>query len=87
MSPPPVSDCELGILIGSKPPLARCDLVARVEAAESTLSDMGRQMRSLSWKLSLVVGAAGVVSPHLLAVCEWLGAHVPPPATLLSLVW
>ena len=84
---PPPSDCDLAILLGSKPPLARCNLVARVEAAESTLADVGRNMRSLSWKLSLVVGAAGVVSPHLLAVCEWLGARVPPPASLLSFLW
>ena len=71
-------DCSRSIVLSDSAPLASCSLVHRVESIEAGLTNTVRQMRSLRWQLSLIVGAVAAVSPHLVAFGEWSLSHLSP---------
>lgn len=67
--------CSGALEVTGREPLAVCSLVRRVELVETTVGAVRREMKSQGRRLTLVVGAMGAVSPHLVSLAEWLWAH------------
>lgn len=83
----PHNSCDQTLVLTSTlagAPTATCSLVGRVEVVEVGLGSAVRQMRSLRWQLSLIVGAVAAISPHLIAFGEWTLSHLSP-SLLVSL--
>jgi hypothetical protein len=76
--------CSRALEVHGREPLAVCSLVERVETVESEVSALRKDFRSVSWRLSVIVGAVGAVSPHLVSFGEWFLGHLPAPSLLLS---
>jgi hypothetical protein len=72
MEPSSVAECRGALDVPGSEPVAVCSLVGRVERIELVVGGLRREMRSQGRRLALIVGAMGAVSPHLVAVLEWV---------------
>jgi hypothetical protein len=78
-----VSDCLRALEVDDDTqPVAVCSLVSRVERVEdqvhkvdSAVQGIQFELRSQSRRLTLIVGAISLVSPHLTTALEWIWSH------------
>lgn len=78
------SECSSALEVPGAPPRAVCSLVDRVATVEHEVSALRRDFRAVGWRLSVIVGAVGAVSPHLVSFGEWALDHLPAPSLILS---
>jgi hypothetical protein len=80
-------DCSAALDVPGEPPRAVCSLVERVETVETSLMGLRKDFRSAAWRLSVLVGAVSAISPHLVRFGEWAITHLPPPSSVVSLLF
>lgn len=76
--------CSRALEVHGREPLAVCSLVERVETVEHEVSALRKDFRAVGWRLSVIVGAVGAVSPHLVSFGQWALDHLPAPSLILS---
>jgi len=77
--------CASELDLGHLPPSPTCSLVARVEQMESEVVSLRDELRSYGRRLTVLVAAVSALSPHLVALCEWIWSH--RGQSILSLIW